>query len=57
MGRRGVTDERGVQEKGGQDPLTPPLDTPMHLITVDTSGFKSVETIFIRFSYYHMLCM
>ena len=26
----GVTDEKGgVQEKGGQDPLTPPLDTPM----------------------------
>ena len=29
---RGVTDEKGggVQEKGGQDPLTPPsLETPM----------------------------
>ena len=28
----GVTDEKGFQEKGGgQDPLTPPLDTPMQL--------------------------
>ena len=32
----GVTDEKGggVQEKGGQDPLTPPLDTPMPSIFI-----------------------
>ena len=31
-GGGGVTDERGGPGKGGgQDPLTPPLDTPMEL--------------------------
>ena len=29
----GVTDEKGGSRKrGGQDPLTPPLDTPMMVI-------------------------